>query len=416
MRKYFYLQLKRNFKILPFILAVTAAMLVGVFIVVSGVATMTQNSEDKQRFKVAITGDTDDPYTQLGMSVLQNFDDTRFSMEIVEMTTADAEDALKKGSISAYVILPEDFIERAIYGDVDKVVYVTSVASQNAVSMFKNEVTGLITDIVVESQKGTYGIDEAVTQNGINDPYGKYMNELSLEYVNLVFSRSEVLVVEELGISNGITTKEYYICALSVFLILLISISFVTVGIKKDLSLNTLLISKGNSNKRQIFSEFGAHFVALMILIFILLSLGIIVLVILGKHDIIASEIGELPLFLARLVIVVLMISAFNMMIFELSETLVNGAVLHFFISMAMCYVSGCFYPVYSLPVVLQKISSFVPTGIAREFLQGHFTRADSGLQLLGIVVFTVLFLVVTMLVRNLKTIGNRGWHNAKIA
>ena len=180
MRKYFYLQLKRNFKILPFILAVTAVMLVGVFIVVSGIARVTQDSEENKRFKVAITGDTDDQYTQLGMSVLQNFDDTRFSMEIVEMTTDDAEVALKNGSISAYVILPEDFIERAIYGDVDKVVYVTSVASQNAVSMFKNEVTGLITDIVVESQKGTYGIDEAVTQNGINDPYGKYMNQLSL--------------------------------------------------------------------------------------------------------------------------------------------------------------------------------------------------------------------------------------------
>lgn len=414
MMRYFYLQLKRNFNMLPFILAVTAVMLVGVLVMVSGMAYISSNNADKQRLKVAITGDTENRYTQLGMAVLKNFDDTRFAMEIVEMPVDEAEQALKRGNISAYVILPKDFIERALYGDVDKVVYVTSAASQNVVFMLKNEITKLITDMVICTEKGTYGIDEALEQNGVSDPTGKYMNELSLEYVDLVFSRSDVLVVDQLGISQGTTVTEYYICSLTVFLMLLFGISFVTVGVKKELSLNRLLISKGNGNMRQVMSEFGAHFITMLVLVLILLGVCAVVLIALDKEEFLTSVISDNYLFLLRAVIVVLMVSAFNMMTFELSGTLVSGVIFHFFLSLAMCYISGCFYPVYSLPISLQKISGFLPTGVAREFLQGHFTGEKTGLQLLGVVVFTGLFLAVTIGVRNFKTGIIRGWRHEK--
>ncbi len=415
MKKYFCLHLKRNFKMLPFILAVTAVMLVGVFVVASGMAYLSRNSADKQRFKIAITGDTDNKYTQLGMAVLQNFDDTRFAMELIELTTDEAKQALKSGGISAYVILPENFIERALYGDVDKVVYVTSAASQNVVSMFKNEITELITDMVVYTEKGTYGINEAVTQNGISDPKGKYMNKLSLEYVDLIFSRSDVLVVDQLGILQGATVTEYYVCSLTVFLMLLFGISFVTVCVKKDFSLNRLLISKGNSNIRQIMSEFGAHFITMLALVLVLLGGCAVTLTVIGKQDLLVSAIFEHFPFLLRAVAVLIMVSAFDMMIFELSGTLVSGVLLHFFLSLGMCYVSGCFYPVYSLPVSLQKISGLLPTGVARELLQGHFTGENIGLQLLGIVIFTGLFLTVTILARNFKTGSVRRWRHAKL-
>lgn len=186
MKRYFYLQLKRGLKVFPFILLTALIILASVAAIFLAVQSRMQNSEENQRFKIAITGDLDDKYSQLGLAVLQNFDDTRFAIELVEMTTDEAEAQLKKGAVSAYVVLPENFIERALSGDVDRVTYVTSAGGQNIVSMFKNEFTALITDMVVHSEKGTYAISSAVKDSGLSGA-GKYMDELSMEYVDLIF-------------------------------------------------------------------------------------------------------------------------------------------------------------------------------------------------------------------------------------
>ena len=96
MKQYFYLQLKRGLKVFPFILLTALIILASVAAIFLAVQSRMQNSEENQRFKIAITGDLDDKYSQLGLAVLQNFDDTRFAIELVEMTTDEAEAQLKK--------------------------------------------------------------------------------------------------------------------------------------------------------------------------------------------------------------------------------------------------------------------------------------------------------------------------------
>ena len=414
MKRYFYLQLKRGLKVFPFILLTALIILASVAAIFLAVQSRMQNSEEKQRFKIAITGDLDDKYSQLGLAVLQNFDDARFAIELVEMTTDEAEAQLKKGAISAYVVLPENFIERALSGDVDRVTYVTSAGGQNVVSMFKNEFTALITDIVVHSEKGTYAISSAVKDSGLSGA-GKYMDELSMEYVDLIFSRSKVMTVEQLGISQGVSTTEYYVCGLAVFLLMLLGITFVTMCVKHDLSLNRLLVSKGTSTLAQLIGEFAAHYIILSLLIAVMAAVGSVTLAIMGKGDLLLTNFADLlPLF-ARIFLVLLMISGFNTLMFELSGNVVSAVLFHFFSTMGLCYVSGCFYPIYSLPLPLQKLSHFLPTGIAREYLEGYFVGDTNFIQLVGILIFTVAFLTAALLIRSVK-IKSRRWRYAKTA
>ncbi|MBQ9957444.1 MAG: ABC transporter permease, partial [Clostridia bacterium] len=82
---------------------------------------------------------------------------------------------------------------------------------------------------------------------------------------------------------------------------------------------------------------------------------------------------------------------------------------------MGLCYVSGCFYPIYSLPLPLQKLSHFLPTGIAREYLEGYFVGDTNFTQLMGILIFTVAFLTAALLIRSSK-IKSRRWRYAKTA
>ncbi|MBQ5885328.1 MAG: ABC transporter permease [Clostridia bacterium] len=414
MKRYFYLQLKRGLRVFPFILLTALIILTSVVTVFLAVQSRMQNGEENQRFKIAITGDLDDKYSRLGLAVLQNFDDTRFAIDLTEMTADEAESQLKKGMISAYVILPENFIERALSGDVDRVTYVTSAGGQNVVSMFKNEFTALITDMIVHSEKGTYAIYSAVKESGLSGA-GKHMDELCMEYVDLIFSRSKVMTVEQLGISQGVSTAEYYVCGLTVFLLMLLGITFVTVCVRSDLSLNRLLVSKGSSALAQTTCEFAAHYIILSLLIAVMSAVGSVALAIMGKGDLLLTNFTDLlPLF-ARIFVILLMISGFNTLMFELSGNMVSAVLFHFFASIGLCYISGCFYPIYSLPLPLQKLSHFLPTGIAREYLEGYFVGDTNYTQLVGILIFTVGFLAVTHLIRSSKT-SNRRWHYAKTA
>ena len=414
MKRYFYLQLKRGLRVFPFILFTALIILVSVVTIFLAIQSKLQNSEENKRFKIAITGDLDDKYSQLGVAVLQNFDDTRFAIDLVELTTAEAETQLKKGQISAYVVLPENFIERALAGDVDKVTYVTSASSQTVVSMFKNEFTALITDMVVNSEKGTYGISAAVKDNGLSGS-GKYMDELSMDYVDLIFSRSKIMTVEQLGISQGVSITEYYVCGMTVFLLMLLGITFVTVCVSSDLSLNRLLVSKGTSTLAQTIGEFAAHYLILFLLIAVMTAVGSVALAIMGKGDLLLANFTDLlPLF-ARVFIILLMLSGFNMLVFELSGNVVSAVLFHFFIGLGLCYISGSFYPIYSLPLPLQKLSHFLPTGLAREYLEGYFVGDSNYTQLAGILIFAVVFFAATLLIRSAK-IKNRRWHYAKTA
>ena len=414
MKRYFYLQLKRGLRVFPFILLTALIILTSVVTVFLAVQSRMQNGEENQRFKIAITGDLDNKYSRLGLAVLQNFDDTRFAIDLTEMTADEAESQLKKGMISAYVILPENFIERALSGDVDRVTYVTSAGGQNVVSMFKNEFTALITDMIVHSEKGTYAIYSAVKESGLSGA-GKHMDELCMEYVDLIFSRSKVMTVEQLGISQGVSTAEYYVCGLTVFLLMLLGITFVTVCVRSDLSLNRLLVSKGSSALAQTTCEFAAHYIILSLLIAVMSAVGSVALAIMGKGDLLLTNFTDLlPLF-ARIFVILLMISGFNTLMFELSGNMVSAVLFHFFASIGLCYISGCFYPIYSLPLPLQKLSHFLPTGIAREYLEGYFVGDTNYTQLVGILIFTVGFLAVTHLIRSSKT-SNRRWHYAKTA
>lgn len=400
MKQYFYLQLKRLLRIFPMLLMGTLVTLLCVALLVGALWKADENSADKQRFKIAITGDTSGEYVQMGMLALQTFDDTRFSMEVLELTAEEAQAQLLAGQISAYVILPEDFIERALYGDVDTVTYVTHAGGEDIVAMFKNEVTTLVTDLVIHSQKGVYAIGDLAP----DDVRGSYMDNLAWAYVQLIFARSKVCTVEELGISSGLGLPEYYIGALSVFLLLFIGVAFVTVGVRRDYALQGLLQSKGRSGYQQVLCEYGAHFSVFLCLAAVLA--GVIVLA--GGF---LGDTVQIPGFFSlvlRLIPVAAMAAALNCLIFELTGNVVSAVLWHFFLCLGQCYVSGCFYPVYTLPAVLQRFSGVLPAGLAREFVAGSFLETAQTPALLGILLYTGGFWALTVAARRCKLRADR--------
>jgi hypothetical protein len=135
MKKYLFLQFKRVFKLFPFFLAVTLLMVIAGSMIFTGLIEKLGNNKETSRFKIAISGDTDNEYLKWGMAAMQSFDETEFAIEFLELEEQEAEKALLRGDLSAYVVLPENFIEKAIDGDVEPVRYVTTPGMDNVVTM-----------------------------------------------------------------------------------------------------------------------------------------------------------------------------------------------------------------------------------------------------------------------------------------
>lgn len=404
MKKYFVLQIKRVAKQLPSVLVITLLLFIGLAVILYGALSMFYGGEGNKRFYVAIAGDTDDTYLRWGLSAVQSIDDGRFSIEILEMEESAAQKALEKGEISAYAVLPEGFMDNAVTGVIEPITYVTAAGMEGIASVFKKEITQLITDIVVYSQKGVYGLSDALQANGMGQDMYNYMTELSLQFAELIFHRDALYSVKELGISDGLSTPEYYVCAILVMTLMLIGIPFAAIHIKKDYAFCRLLRSRGFSSARQIGCEYTVHLLTLMLQVGILLLFAGLVL---RLQPIFGESFPEdLPV---KLIPVVIMVAAWNIMLFEVTDNMVSGLLLHFFAVISLCYVSGCIYPVYAFPKTIQQLAMWLPTGVARGYLATCFTYKAAGKSLMGLLLYSVLFIGIAIWVRLRKTARIRG-------
>ena len=398
MRKLFNLQIKRVLKIFPFVCVLTLTLFIALSFILYFTADKLVNSEEFKKFNIALSGDTDNNYIDLGLTVMRSMDKTRFSIEFLEMEEKEAQKALSKGEISAYVVLPENFIENALKGKNETIKYVTSPGGGGVTTLFKNEITDLVTEIVVNSQKGTYGIGDAARDLGLKKKVNRYMDQMSIDYVEMIFNRSKLYEVEELGIRCGLNMVEATACGMVVLFIILMGIPYVSVFARRDRAFSKLLKSRGFSVFGQILCESTAN------LIVMLLMIGILVILV-GAGAILLKLVSfsEVFLIFILLIPVTVMISEFNIMIFEISDSAQSGVLLHFFISLALCYISGCMYPTSSLPVFVQEFSRVLPTAVCKDWISAYFTDEYLYITLIGIIGYTLLFFAVAYIVRNRK-------------
>lgn len=409
MKNHFCLQLKRIAKILPFVTVLTVALSVGLTAILYGMFVNFSNSEENTNFSIAVTGDTDNEFLKMGMSAMQTFDESRFAVTFKEMSEKDAKRAIEKGNISAYIVIPDNFVENAMMGELDPITFVTSAGTEGLNGLFKKEITALVTDMVINSQKGVYGLYDALQDNNLSKVAQGHMDKLSIEYTELIFKRSNLYTVNELGVSDGLSTPQYYICAILILLLVLIGLPFSAVYIKKDYSFNKLLVSRGYSTAKQI----GFEFLAFLIAMFIQIAIIIVAIIVASNLmptmlnvDLLSLVIGDIIL---KSIPVVVMLAAFNMMMFELSNNIVSGLLLHFFADVSLCYITGCMYPIYVFPKTIQTVSHFLPTGIARGYLASCFTFEDSFYNLIGLLLYCFAFLGIAWLIRYYKTVKSRG-------
>lgn len=405
MKKYLIVQFKRMTKALPLAMAVMLLLFSGLVAVLHGLMQERSESDEIKKYVIGIVGDPDNAYMNLGISVISSIDETRFA---IELKVFDDEDAalqeLNAETISSYFVFPAGFVEMAMRGEIQPIRAVSLQNPGSFILLLKEELADAITEVVVESQKGIYGVGVALDEAGHHELASENVNRLSEDYFRMLFHRSDLFSVEVLGVSDALPLPSYYFCSFTVFFLLLMGLPFAAVFVKKDLALHRMLTSARVSPLRQTACECGVYtgvtagMFLLLILLLGLLQGRVEVLSTLGIFD----QYG--PFTLALLLLPIVLVTAvFSEMLFEFSGELVSGILLHFFATLALCYITGCFYPLYSFPAPVQALAPFLPTGAARAYFAAILTGESPLRPFLLLLLYAAVFFAVITAVRKKK-------------
>ena len=407
MKKYFYLQLKRVFKLLPALIIASLLLCIGLGAFLFGMVENDKNDLKNQKFKIHVVGSMDGGYLNMGVKAIETLDSTRFAVEINQTDEKTAKAALETGEISAYIVIPEGFAEAASHGDIMKIKYYTTESAVGVVSIFKDEITKTISDILVNSEKGVYGMADALRKNTSVENVGEYMNKLSFEYVSLILKRSEIYTVDTLGVSDGLSTAGYFFCGIATLFVLLLGIVAAGVFIRKDNSLCRVISAKGGGAFSQVLSEYFAYFLLIYIFGAAVLTAVLLALTKTGFiPDIGWITASDIPMILIKLIPAFLVITSLQFLLFEVSGVLVSGVLLQFGVAISLGYISGCFYPIYFFPESVQKLSEVLPSGLARTHISNIVCNENQLQVLLYLAIYFLVFMFVTVLVRRFKIVG----------
>ncbi len=410
MRRFFtYLacQLKRVAKGSVAVL-VLCAILTGCLIVLCREMTREQEAEAASfDLEIGIVGNMEDTMLQIGVYALQNLDASSFYVKFTPMSEDEAESRLKAGELSGYVYIPDSFVEDVMSF---KVTPLTFYFHSNPTSLgpkLVHRMVEIIASYISECQCGVYGTE----YYGLElDEYFDYnrVDALNIKYISFLITRDNAFDVNVVKSPDELSVPAYYVCAISVLLIMLIGITAAPIFAAKKMSLPRLLKANGMGSVRQILSEY-ISFTLLLFVASSIMMLGVGAYVT-GAHinldGLFIADMGDVVALTLKLFPVCMTVGAMQLLLYELTDNLLNAVVLQFTVALSLGYISGCFYPSYFFPESVQTLSALLPVGACMNYLSDFFLPR-TGATVLPLA-WTAALLALTCAVRRANLKGGR--------
>lgn len=406
-KQYLKVQLKRVGKALPGICLLTVLLTIGLLVLMKAMFLIEESKEENQIVRVGIVGDIDDTYLGIGINVIKNMEGIKNLADIQPMTETEAKKKFVAGDISAYLLVPDGFIDSVIYGENKQLTYVTNETAQDIGGLLINELVGSISQMVTMTQTSVQAMQSYMLDNGMRDGLWEATEGINIAYIEVVLNRMEVFELEELGVSNRITFTGHLFTGILVLLMLLWGINAVSLLVRGETSLLKILHTRGLNGRKQVLAEVGAYCVLQCVSLLCVFFCVIVIKSVLGlsirEWDVL--ETGEKLLFLVRMLPVVVLIAAMQALLYELVTNVVTGVLLQFVVAVSMAYVSGCIYPLSFFPKVVQVLGGYSPIGVALRYLQKSLTLRNGWGEFFLILLYILLFLGLHIWRRNVRII-----------
>ncbi len=403
---YFCVQMKRGRKVLPRHLLVNLLVCVCMGVLAFLFLERGILSEGRQKYRIGIVGNVTDTYLGFGISALQSLDDSRYVIDLVEMSGKEAEQAFHRGELNGIAYVPDGLVAAVESGANDKpITYVVSEGQKGIASIVMQEIVDVASDLVTRSQSAIFAMQEILVAHDRRDILLKATEDLNLYLIELVLSRSGLCEVEELGMADGLSVITYYLGSILLLFLLLCGINNCLLFTRRARELPGFLAAKGIGCLGQTMGEYLAY--VFLLGICLLEVLGLLALA-MGNGAFSVpewhyQETEALWRFGMSMLPVAAMFGAMQFLLYELVEGVVGSMLLQFVCGISMGYLSGFFYPQGFFPDTIQHIGRLLPTGVALGYthssLLGEFSWAATG----GVVLYGAAFLALAVAARSYR-------------
>lgn len=396
-RDYLLIQYKRIFKLLPGIIIMIALVAILLSAALFALLNSDAYKSEQMRYKLGLVGGTENEMVDLGVHMLETEDDMQYVLDLVQYEDeAEAKAALRSADISAYIVITDEFADAvdAMTNDAKLTYYATS--GQKGISnVMMDEIALVATNIIVPSEKGICTLRDIMTQEGY-DKTDTYMAvyEIFMAYVNTMMLRGEISTVTELGISNGLTTPQYYFVSLLLFFLLLVTMCFVAYFIGINHAQHKFFSSKGITPLQQVLGEY-IPFLTVNIIVALLVA-GLAKISGLGDFIGVGIDSG----FVLRMAVIEALFTGLAFLLYEILEGIINKVLVTFLLYIAGAYASGYFYPRSILPEAMQQAGQWLPTGLAFDYLGGVVTGDGGAFAMVIMIIYVVIFVGGSVLIR----------------
>ncbi len=400
-------QSKRTVKLLPSVIAFCLLLALGVGTVAAGFLLKEKTQDNKTKISLGVVGDTEDRYFSMGLLALQEIDASKFYIDIKEMERDEAEDLVRRGKMTAFLVIPDGFVDAVRAGGYKKITLVLGASSTAIKTVLIRDIAEVVSSLVGGSQSSIYALFDIMSREGI--PYGtqqQLADEVTFEQLELIVSRDK-LYENHTESTESINFVEYYTAAVVVILILLWGIVCVPLIHQRDTALIRLMRLRGIGEARQIVAEyipFAVLMSAMTLGIFAVLSA-----LPLGEYGLLQDVAGcREYLYIGCCTLpAVWLVASMLFFLCQLSRNRISTTFLILIVTLILSFVSGFFYPLSALPDGMQSVSRTLPTTAAAEYIRAVFADAADG-KALTLVLYTVMFIGLSAIVRHAKIGGAR--------
>lgn len=398
----FVTQLKRSFRLLPAALVATAFLCLAIGCFAFFVLKTDSESEEKSFLRVAYVGSLSD-YMGINLDSVVNLVSEQFGVTVEKLSKEDAESEMFMGHLTTYLIFPDGFVESVDDGSNDrKITYVTAEGEKGIAGTILSESIDSVSDIMTTSQSAFYAAYDFLTANNRRDMYydaGATMEELMLRSIMGVMDSSEV---ETVGVSNGLSFKGYYTCAVILIYVSLSGLGAVAFFTNRNTEFQRIIRRSGQNEVKQVFQEFFA-FIMLEFMCGLVLYFSLKFCI--SKGYLQVTEFGRYPVqaykrFVLRVIPSALMLYSFQFLFYELIENTISAVLVQFIAAVSLGYISGFYYPIDFLPNEITKFSRFLPTGVAFRYISGEMASENAALWVGLLIAYFAVFMALSVLIR----------------
>lgn len=409
---YLRLQLKRTFKSYLSIFIVTVVLLSGLILTAGMIMNVNDSGDNRQKVKIGLIGNVNEGYLGIGFYALKNIDESRFAIDFIEIKNENqAEKLLDSGEISAYIVIPDGFLDSIVNGENMQLKYVMNKSSASFASSLMGEVVRAVSALVTESQNAIFGMSDYAHDNGKTAGLGKKLDDMNIDYIEIVLRRSD-MAETDFAASNGseLSLAAYYICAMLTLFFMIWGITCSPLFARDVIPLNKLLVSNGARPFALVLCEWLSF---LIISMFTAVLIALFACFMLAESDFGVPELeymtsADLTLFSVKLLPCIAMLTAMQFLLYEAASGIISGVLIQFVAAAGLGYITGCFYPSWFFPVSVQRISEMLPSGVAFRYIRLTFTGRPAVGTAIMCLIYAALFYILSLILRKYKIAAGR--------